>query len=265
MNAVIFRFLWRRHRLTILLCSIAPILVGVMIGFIYPSYSKQRALLQTFKIAGRFFGGEQVDLFSAAGAFTLPFQHPIVLALFGVAAGCPVIALPAGERGRRGLDLLLAAPLERRTLMVSLLAFVLSASPLIASACAVGALAGATIAGEAQNLPFATYFLLVVNAFGLLVCLAGLGAVLSAIAEDRAQMTTWYAASVFLAMALDVAARLWQSQSWIGYLGPYGYFRPAEAVARGGSGIGADIAVLLSAAGLAFAAATFVMSRRRSA
>ena len=120
-NGTLLRLLLRRHWISVSLCALVPILIGVVIGLIYPTYSQERALLERLgEFAQQFMSkGGSIDLLSAAGSFSLPFQHPTVLIIYAVIASIPAMALPAGERGRCALDLLLATALSRAALHIS--------------------------------------------------------------------------------------------------------------------------------------------------
>ena len=96
MNRVLLGFLWRRHRLTTLLCGVAPVLIGVVVGFVYPTFSAQRAMVQAFRYSTKFFGQGQLDMLSVSGSFSMVFQHPFILLLYAVAPSIAPIGLIAG-------------------------------------------------------------------------------------------------------------------------------------------------------------------------
>lgn len=266
MLATIYRFLWRRHRMTVILCALAPIAIGIIIGFVYPTYAKERQLLKIFKISGRFFGADQMDLFSPEGAFTMPFQHPFVLVLYALVTGAAAVGVPAGERGRGGLDLLLATPLERGTLMRAVTAFMATAAAIIGLSAFLGGCAGAVVAGELSALPLALYLRIAASAAFLSLCLGSIGLLMSVVAADRGQATIWYGTGVFIALSLDVAARLWRGGAWLGKLSPYGWFRPADLLSAETLGPWAmQSAVLLGASAAAMIGSIVVERRRKSA
>ncbi len=232
MNGHLLGFLWRRHRFSAAICAAAPGVLGVLVGLIYPTLSGQReAAKALFKIGQRFFGGSQhLDLFSALGAFTMPFQHPVVLILFAVIGAIPAIALPAGERGRGGLDLLLSTPLERRDLVGTVGVFQAVLAFMIGAGSLAGALVGAAMAGEFAHIPLGQFGVLMLNAAALSFCWGSVALVVSVYAPDRSAATRSTFILVFGFFLVDIAARLWRQGRWVGKLTPYGYLRPADSV-----------------------------------
>src|SRR5204863_250581 len=84
-----------------------------------------RQLLDSGLIPRQFanFGGG--DIFSLGGAIALGFIHPIAVALNAVFAVGFAAAAVAGERQRGTLEVLLARPISRRSLAVTLYAAVI--------------------------------------------------------------------------------------------------------------------------------------------
>ncbi len=231
-NRHLFGFLWRRHRLSASTCALAPCVLGVLVGLIYPTLSGQReAAKSLLKIGQRFFGGSQhLDLFSALGAFTMPFQHPVALILFAVIGAIPATALPAGERGRGGLDLLLATPLERRSLVATVGCFQSLRGFMIGMGAYAGALLGAGLAGEWVHIPVGQFLVLMLNAAALSFCWGSVALVVSVHASDRSTAMRSTFILVFGFFLVDIASRLWREGRWLGNLTPYGFLRPADSV-----------------------------------
>ena len=269
MNTTLLRFMLRRHWLSIPLCALVPIFIGIVIGLIYPTYSRERELLEQFsQFANQFINkGGSVDLFSPEGSFSLPFQHPTVLIIYAVIAAIPAMALPAGERGRNALDLLLSTQLSRATLVRSVALLNLAIALLIGATAYGGALLGATLAEVLGQIPLARVALVAVNAASLCLFWGGVALLISVLARDRAMATLQYGVAVFCFLCLDVASRLMKSGDWLAWFTPYGYLRPARIVGESAalSGCVRDILILSCCAAGLYALAVVTQQRRRSA
>lgn len=189
-----------------------------------------------------------MDLFSALGAFTMPFQHPVALILFAVIGAIPATALPAGERGRGGLDLLLATPLDRRSLVVTVGGFQMLLGAMIGMGAYAGALLGAGIAGEWAHIPAGQFSVLMLNAAALSFSWGSVALVVSVYAPDRSSAMRSTFILVFGFFLIDIASRLWRQGRWLGNLTPYGFLRPADSVGpRGDAGLAwRNIAILVA-------------------
>lgn len=266
MSGPLFRLLLRRHRVSIALLGFVPILLGGVMGFIYPKFSKQRELLKVFGNITEFLGQGQMDMLSPRGAFTMPFQHPLLLVLFAVMVAIPATALPAGERGRKALDLLCAAPLSRRACMTTVTAVIVIAAMVMGATGLLGAFVAAWFSGElGSDIPWLTFTAIAGNVAALSICLGGGALLASAHAPDRATAATWYGIGVVLMFIIDVTARMWKAAGWLEWCTPYGFHRPSAAASLNGSAMHAiaDTAMLLGLAVLLYAAA-FVSAERRA-
>lgn len=267
MSGPLFRLLLRRHRVSIALLGFVPILLGGVIGLVYPKFSKQREILTAFGNIAEFLGQGEMDLLSPRGAFTMPFQHPLLLVLFAVIVAIPATGIPAGERGRKALDLLCAAPLSRRAVMITVTAVIIIAGAVMGATGLVGAFVGAWFSGElGSDIPWLAFAAIAANVACLAICLGGGALLASACAPDRATAATWYGIGVVIAFIVDVTARMWKSAAWLEWCTPYGFLRPSSAASVRGSPMHAlvDAAMLLALAAVLYAAAFLVAERRSS-
>ena len=116
-NRALLAFILRRHRFALIACWVVPVLIALAVGLIYPTYAKEREAIERLtKFFGQFFGGDVIDLLSPKGFLTLPFQHPLTLLMLAISAAAAPLAMPAGDRGRGALDMLLATRLSRSSL-----------------------------------------------------------------------------------------------------------------------------------------------------
>lgn len=268
MIGVVLGFLWRRHRVSVVLSLLVPVALGGLAGLIYPGLREQtdalNALMEGLPFVQNFLDSRYVEPFSEVSIFTLPYRHPLTLLLYAAIPAVPILALPAAVRGQGSLHLLLASPLERRTLVTGVATFALLLVPAVMLSPFLGTVLGASVAGELDALPVARYWLAGLNAAGLFWFWTGVALVASVLGRDRAAATLWTAVLIVVTFALDSAARLAPSVGWMAWYSPYGYFRPADVV--GGSDAWVTRSLGLFAAGflLAFAARE-IEHRRRSA
>ena len=262
----LFRFMMRRHRWTCGLCLIIPLGLGVVFGIIYPMFERERAAFGPMFSVFRKWFSNLPDFLSPDGAFVWPFMHPLTLMIYGLAPAIPAIALPSGERGRGSLDLLLATPLSRKRMILTVVAFMAPVCAAMALAPFVGALIGASMAGVTGQVPFGAYGLASVEAFALSFCLGAFALLLSVRSRDRGQATLRFAVTCFAMFVVDFIAVVWKGHGpLLKRCGPLGYYHPLE-LARGETHlIVVDLIVLLGAASAFVGCAVISQSRRRSA
>lgn len=268
MSGPMLRLMVRRHRLFIFLGSLVPCAIGVIIGYIYPKYAVQaKQLMSIFGQFARFFGQGDMDLFSAVGAFSLPFQHPLTLALLAILPSIAAIAIPAGERGRGVLDQLLATRLERGALLRTVVVFQVLCAPVFGAFMLTGSYIGANVSSVENVIPWGGFAVVVLNGVALFLCFGGVSLLVSTLARDRAQCTGIYSILVVVFFLVDVTARMWTAGAWLRWITPYGLLRPSDVVGVGGdiSEGWISIAILLAAWAALSTAAVMLENRRRSA
>lgn len=266
MNRPLLGLVLRRHRLSLVLCGLMPLALGLVAGLLYPTFARERAIATAFKSQFRLVG-DQMDLLTPAGAFTLGFQHPLILLVLALAPAIPATALPAGERGRGGLDLLLATALPRRALVGTVLLVVGATAVWLAAMGLAGALGGSLLAEVAGQVPWGGLGVVACNAAALAV-VSGTGATLaSVLARDRAGAALVHGSVVGACLVVEITARLWRSGEWLRWCTPFGLLRPASVVGDGGSlGFGLrDTGVLLLIAAATAVLALVCEDRRRRA
>src|SRR5438128_7746586 len=126
MNRALFGHLWRSQRTKLLIVCIAMAAWNVFLPVIYQSFGVQmKGLVDSGVIPKQLtnFGGG--DVFSLGGAIALGYAHPISIILISIFAIGFTTSAIAGERQRGTLEVLLARPLARSQVYVTLLAAVL--------------------------------------------------------------------------------------------------------------------------------------------
>jgi hypothetical protein len=269
MSRVLFTFLARRHALTCGLCSLLPMVIGAMIGFVYPSYAMERdvllPLIKRMPLSKIVFRSDLdiVDIFSPSGAFNIPFQHALTQLAFAVSAAIPAIGLPAAERGTGTLHLMLSTRLTRKSLVLTTALFLVPVAAVMGFAPFVGSLIGASGAGVSGQLPLGTYAWTAAHGAALTLFLGAVGLLVSVCSRDRTAATVRYVALMAVFWLVDVASRLWKNQDWISKLTPLGYYNPGVNLGERSHSL-FDLSVLLGGAALSVASAMFLEDRRRS-
>jgi ABC-2 type transport system permease protein len=221
---------WNRVRLLVLL--LAGFGWGLLIPIIYASFSD---VLRDMANSGAFprelmnFGSG--SLFTLPGAITLGFQHPLVLAFLGIFAVGTTTGAIAGERERGTLEVLLARPLSRRRLYVTIGLAVVLLLGVELMAILGGEWTGIVLqdlTGEldAGGLPL-------VFATGLLLwsAFAAFGLAASVTFDRHAPALGLALAYLLLAYFLEILGSLWTDVGWSQEYSLFHHFQPTELLA----------------------------------
>jgi ABC-type transport system involved in multi-copper enzyme maturation permease subunit len=236
-------------------------------GYLRPILKEHYFVLEkTFAILRTILpkGLQQIDLFSPEGAFAWPFLHPLSLFLITAVVAIPATAWPAGERSSGGLDLILASPQSRSSLLSAVFRFLLLCALVAALAPLLGSFLGASVCGESNLLPWATYCFIAVNSWALGAFFGSMALMISVLSEDRAQAGLRYGACVVLCFLIDVFGGMHPKGNWIRNLGPFGRFDPYGAL-RTTDALWIDIPVLFGTALALFALSLWFGNRRKRA
>jgi hypothetical protein len=265
MSGALLRFVLWRHKIAFIGCWIVPVLLALAVGLIYPTYAKEQAALKRLlKMFEPILGEDATELISPAGFLLLPFHHPLTLLLLTMFSAVAPLALPAGDRGRGSLDLLLSTALSRRALARTMLGVILLAGATFGWAPYLGVRLAAQIAGYATEIPADMCVLIALNAGALVAALGAVALFCSATSEDGGAATGRFVGFVVFTVALDVIARVWKTGRSLRWASLLGYYHPQDLVAYRVSPW-LSIGVLVGFAAIVYAAAEWVMVRRRRA
>jgi beta-exotoxin I transport system permease protein len=261
MNVVILRRTWHAQRVKLLVIVVALTGWGFLMPVVYASYGAQfREILNSGLIPRQLaeFGGG--DIFSLPGAIALGFIHPLAVALNSVFAVGFAAAGVAGERQRGTLEVLLARPVSRRgltlTMFVALLVFVaLTVVAFVVGATAASALWGVIGEIEPSRLP-----LLWLNGALLFAAFGSIGLAAS-VSFDRLTPALGIGLAVaIVSYFLDVLGSLWPDAKGLQPLSLFHYVRARDVLA--GNIDPVDFAVLAGVAILGLVVALVVFPRR---
>jgi ABC-2 type transport system permease protein len=260
-NRALLRHTWRSQRVKLALVTLGLAVWGFVLPVVYGAFGIQfRQLFDSGIFPEQFasFGGG--DVFSLSGSIALGFIHPITIVLVSVFAVGFATSSIAGERQRGTLEVVLARPVSRRALVVTL---AVSAAGFV-GICVAGLLAGAVIgsfvAGVADELVADRLPALWLNAALLYGSFAALGFAAS-VSTDRLTPALGLTLAVLVTMYFfDVLGSLWPDAE---FLQPYSLFHyfGAKSVLLGRAEP-ANFALLAGAIVLGVAYALVVFPRR---
>jgi ABC-2 type transport system permease protein len=184
-NRHLFVRTWRSQRAKVAAVALALVVWSTLMPIVFEAFKSQ---IEVFLGSGGIpkqlmsFGGG--DLFSLPGAIALGFIHPIAVALVLVFGLGFAVACVAGERQRGTLEVILARPISRRSVYLTLLAATWVFLAIAVGGQLVGTVVGAALAGASGELVPGRLVLLWMN--GVLVY-GALGAIslLASVSFDR--------------------------------------------------------------------------------
>ncbi|HUG49199.1 MAG TPA: ABC transporter permease subunit [Candidatus Limnocylindria bacterium] len=261
MNSAVFRHALRQNRLRLLAVLVALVGWGALMPVIYATFGvEMQEIVRQFPMMDQFtrFGGG--NMFTLPGSVGLGFIHPIAIALLAVfAIAYPVMAV-AGERQRGTLENVLARPVSRRSLYVTLLVTATLFIALCMAAALIGALLASAAVGRLDELQMQNLPLLWLNGTLLYLAFASIGLAASVSFDRAAPAAAITLAIVLVAYFLQVLGSLWPDAEW---LQPYSlfYYLKAEEVLVNGLPL-VDVALLAAVAALGVVYALVVFPRR---
>ena len=246
---------WRSQRIRLLVVAVALAVWGFLMPVIYATFGRQFAvLIDSGIIPEVFLRLMGADPFSLDGVIALGAVHPVAIALLAVFPVGWGAAAIAGERQRGTLEVLLARPISRRTLVSTLAAAVAIFAAVTTLAMYGGNILGAAAYGLAGDIDAGELALLALNT-ALLFAALGAVALAASSTFDRMAPAVGVALAVLLVgYVLEILGALWPDAEFLQPLSPLHYLQPLDILA--GDGRTADLAVL---AGLGVAAVAHML------
>ena len=232
MNLVLLRQTWRFAAVRILIVGAVTTLWGWLILLFYSQFSPMIRDLATqnslFRQLSNFGSG---NLFTLPGAVTLGTQHPFLLALIGVfAVGSASLAI-AGERQSGTLEVLLARPISRNSLLRTQLVATLVVVAVLVALLLIGMSVGAAMYGYLGDLDPARMPLVWLNGFLLWAAFTTFSLAAS-VSFDRPGPSIGLSIAFLLAnYFLVILASFWQDARWTQSWSLFDHFQPSEILA----------------------------------
>jgi len=261
MNWTLFRRTIAAYRIRFLACAIGMLVWGLLLPVIYASFGKTLGdFLKGNPAFAQFanFGGG--DVFSLSGSIALGFIHPFTLLLMGIfAVGYSTVAV-AGERQRGTLEVLLARPISRRSMYVTLfVAGAIFLAILLALELASNVVATYAV-GVGSELHPANMPVLWLNGWLLFVAFMAIGLAASVTFDRLAPALGITLVIVLINYLLNVVASLWPDASWIAKYSLFNYVEAKSTIE--GNFHPLDMLLLLGVTAIAVAYAWFEFPRR---
>ena len=250
---------WQRVRLAVVV--LAGIGWGLLIPVIYGAFSDViRDLANSGAIPTELMNFGSGSLFTLPGAMTLGLQHPLAIAMIGVfAVGASATAI-AGERARGTLEVLLARPVSRLVLYVSILIALLVAVLLVLVAILGGMVAGSVIQNVGDEVDLGRMPLVVLNGFLMWAAFTTFGLAAS-VSFDRPGPAIGLALAYLVAnYFLEILGSLWTDAAWTQEYSLFHHFDPGAILT--GEGAALDLLIVAVAAVIPAIYAVIVFPRR---
>ncbi|MDQ3880532.1 MAG: ABC transporter permease [Chloroflexota bacterium] len=261
MSGVLLVQTWRWQAIKLAIVTLALAGWGVLFAFLYVTFSDAfRDLIDSGVIPRQFTEFGNGDLFSLPGAVALGMVHPIFLALVGIfAVGLSATAV-AGERQRGTLEVLLARPVSRRGVYVTLAAAIAVLIAIPIAAAVIGLIVGASLNGVADELDMARLPLVWLNAFLLWAAFASFGLAAS-VTFSRSGPALGLTLGYLLVMYfIEILGSLWEDAKPYQDYSIFHHFQPKEILTGGADWL--DFALLAALVVLPALYALVVFPRR---
>jgi ABC-2 type transport system permease protein len=260
-NRALLAHTWRSQRLKLVVVCVALAIWSALLPVVYGTFGQTfKSIIDSGLIPKQLmqFGGG--DIFSLSGAMALGAIHPISLILNSIFAAGFATSAVAGERQRGTLEVLLARPLSRQTVYVTLLVAVLGFIAVAAIASVVGSTIGAAIGGVTGELVPARLPLFWLNAVLLFGAIAAVGLAASVSFDRLTPAIGLTVGFTVVSYFLEVLGTLWPDAQGLQRYSVFHYF-DAKQVLEGNVVVG-NFIVLAAVAAVAIGWALVEFPRR---
>jgi beta-exotoxin I transport system permease protein len=250
---------WNQVRLAAIL--VAAIGWGILFPIIYVQFAE---LFKQFANSGALpkqlmnFGSG--SLFTLPGALTLSLQHPLAIAFVGIFAVGSTVSAVAGEREGGTLEVLLARPISRRRLYITVALACLTLISMVMLALLVGQLIGVAIEGVGDELQLVQMPLVFLNGVMLWAAFAAFGLAASVSFDRHAPALGLTMAYLLLNYFLEILGSLWKDVDWSQQYSLFHHFNPGKILT--GNTVWTDFLILAVAIVIPVAYALAVFPRR---
>jgi ABC-2 type transport system permease protein len=237
---------WNRSRLVVLI--LAGFAWGMLTPIIYASFSDLiREMMNSGAIPRELMSFGSGSLLTLPGAITLGFQHPLALAFLGIFAVGTTTGAIAGERERGTLEVLLARPVSRRGLYVTVAVAVVVLLALELAAILGGQATGIVLLDLTGEVDLAGLLLVFANGLLLWGAFAAFGMAASVSFDRHGPALGLTLAYLLVNYFLEILGSLWTDVAWSQEYSLFHHFQPTELLTNSTDPI--DF-VILGAAGL---------------
>jgi ABC-2 type transport system permease protein len=220
---------WNRVRLLVLIA--AAVAWGILMPVVYASFSDAiKQLANSGTIPEEFFNFGSGSIFTLPGVLTLGLQHPLAIAFIGIFAIGSTTGAIAGERQRGTLEVILARPLARRTVYVSMAIAAIIMISLVLAALLLGQVIGVALERLGGELDLAQMPLVFINGLLLWSAFAAFGLAASVSFDRLAPALGLTLAYVLVNYFLEILGSLWRDVAWSQSYSLFHYFNPGRTL-----------------------------------
>lgn len=165
-----------------------------------------------------------------AGRVALAFVDPVVVlgaTVWGITRGSDAVSGPL-ERGT--LEMVLAQPVRRSAVFVTQAAATVAGAAVLAATLLAGVAVGIASGPWAGKVDSTLYVPAVLNLFGLMVCLSGLSALLSACDSYRWRSIGIMCGFYVVSLLTKLVGRMSGTFAWVGSLSVFELYEPQRLV-----------------------------------
>jgi ABC-type transport system involved in multi-copper enzyme maturation permease subunit len=196
------------------------------------------------------------DLFTS-----IPWVHPVVLAITWAHAIIICTRVPAGEVDRGTVDVLLGLPISRWELFRSETVACVGSGMLVLLSGAVGNVLGGAFVPPEGRTALSRMGIILLNLMCLYMAACGMAWMLSALSDRRGKAIAAAFIIVIASFLLNYLAQLWQPAQSLEFLSVLHYYRPLF-IMRVGNWPLRDMTVLLLVATMLWIGAGVIFARR---
>ena len=261
MNGRLFRQTLRWQRVRLLVVVLAGIAWGVLMPIVYDQFDDFiRELANSGAIPEQMLNFGSGSLFTLPGTITLGLQHPLAIAMLGIfAVGAGATAV-AGERARGTLEVLLARPISRTTLYLTVLAALLLTVALVLTAILGGMIAGTATVGLLDEIDLGQLPLVLLNGFGMWAAFATFALAASVTFDRPGPAIGLSLAYLIVNYFLEILGSLWTDAAFLQEYSLLHHFNPGEILTGKLDPI--DLVLVFVAAAIPFVYALLVFPKR---
>jgi ABC-2 type transport system permease protein len=218
---------WNRVRLAVVL--VAAFGWGLLIPIIYSQFSDAfREMVESGIIPENLMNFGSGSLFTLPGAITLGLQHPLAIAFVGLFAIGSTTASIAGEREKGTLEVLLARPISRTSLYVTVAVAILILVALVLLALLGGQVVGVMVQGLTDELDLGAMPLVILNGLLLWGAFAAFGLAASVTFDRLGPALGLSLAYLLVNYFLEILGSLWTDVAWSQEYSLFHHFQPGE-------------------------------------
>ncbi len=252
--------------LTTALLGLALAGFEALLAYIIPTFFEELTdQLANLKFLQNFFksllGSEIGGAVGPVAMSSLPWVHPVVLALVWAHAIILCTRLPAEEIDRGTIGVLLALPVSRTRIYLCDSVVCAGAGLFVVMTGLVGSLIGARLVAPELRSDPGVLVIVVIHLYCLYLAVAGVACLVSSLSNRRGRAVGVVFAIVLLSFLLNFLAQFWSPAKSMAFLSVLNYYRPL-LVLRDATWPVTDMAVLTAVGAVLWLGGGIIFARR---